>query len=144
MQCIFQYCLVSAYLCENPYIIATSYTVGFAPTSVTRGYFRNDIEPDLTVANYGDNTVSVLFGNVDGTFQTQYKHETGSRPVSVISGDFNNDTKLDLAVANSADNTVSVLLGNGDGTFQTQMNYTVGTTPSYVTSGDFNNDKKLD
>jgi hypothetical protein len=64
------------------------------------------------------NTMSILLGNGNGTFQTHVEYPTGSNPTSVAVGDFNGDGKLDLAVTNSADNTVSILLGNGDGTFR--------------------------
>ena len=64
------------------------------------------------------NTVSILLGNGDGTFQTHLDYPTGSSPTSVAVGDFNGDGKLDLAVTNQDDNTVSILLGNGDGTFK--------------------------
>ena len=48
---------------------------------------------DLVVANSGDNTVSVLLGNGNGTFQTQMNYTVGNSPQSVTSGDFNNDTQ---------------------------------------------------
>ena len=39
-------------------------------TAVAAGDFNGDGKPDLVVANFNDNTVSVLLGNGDGTFQT--------------------------------------------------------------------------
>ena len=56
---------------------------------------------DLAVANYSDNTVSVLLGNGDGTFQPQVTYAVGSDPTSIVAGDFNGDGRTDLAVANS-------------------------------------------
>src|ERR1700722_16207025 len=90
VQCIFQYSLVSAYVCTNPYTIPTRYTTGLKPISVTVAHFRNDTELDIAVANQNDNTISLLLGNGDGTFQTRIKPFSGSGPRSVISGDFNN------------------------------------------------------
>ena len=39
------------------------------PYSVAVADVNGDGKPDLVTANYGDNTVSVLLGNGDGTFQ---------------------------------------------------------------------------
>jgi hypothetical protein len=83
---------------------------------LTSGDFNNDKKLDLAVASSSENTVSVLLGNGNGTFQIQTSYETDNSHTSVISGDFNNDNKPDLAVTNG-ENTISVLLGNGDATF---------------------------
>ena len=91
-----------------------------------------------------DNTVSVLLGNGDGTFQNPTSDAVGNDPDAIAVGDFNGDGQLDLAVANDEDNTVSVLLGNGDGTFQTRRTYAVGGGPDAVAVGDFNGDGRLD
>lgn len=65
---------------------------------------------DLAAHNSSNNTVSVLLGNGDGTFQSAVAFATGEFPNQVISGDFNADGRLDLAVADANANTVSVLL----------------------------------
>jgi hypothetical protein len=95
------------------------------------------------VINYNENSLSVLLGNGDGTFQNQTTYSTGPDSYSILSADLNNDTKLDLTVTNY-DGSVSVLLGNGDGTFQNRIIYTVGTNPSFITAGAFRDDTKLD
>src|SRR5207253_7449518 len=85
----------------------------------------------------GPNTVSVLLGNGDGTFQAAQTFGAGINPDSVAVGDFNGDGLPDLAVANFISNTVSVLLGNGDGTFQPARTLTVnkaGTGSGTVTA----------
>ncbi len=108
------------------------------------GDFTGDGRLDLAVANSGDNTVSVLLGNGDGTFQPQVTYAVGWRPDAIVAGDFTGDGHLDLAVANSSDNTVSVLLGNGDGTFQPQVTYAVGIDPDAIVAGDFTGDGRTD
>ena len=94
------------------------YETGPRPTSVAVGDFNGDGKPDFAVVNNAANTVSVLLGHGDGSFQAQRTFVVGSTPSSVAVGDFNGDGKPDLAVANNADATVSVLLGNGDGSFR--------------------------
>ena len=83
--------------------------------------------PSLT--QYGDDTMSVLLGNGDGTFQPQVTYAVGTVPDAIVAGDFTGNGHLDLAVANHGSDNVSVLLGNGDGTFQPQVTYAVGSGP---------------
>ena len=45
------------------------------------GDVNGDGKPDLVVANYNSNTVSVLLGNGNGTFQAQQTFATGADPV---------------------------------------------------------------
>jgi hypothetical protein len=111
------------------------------------GDFNGDGKPDLAVTDGPGNSVGVLLGNGDGTFQSPKNYAVGAFPGSVAVGDFNGDGKPDLAVANSGTNvgprlpgSVSVLLGNGDGAFQAAQNFPTGLTPISVAVGDFNGD----
>ena len=115
-----------------------AYPVGSDPNPVTVGDFNGDGIPDLAVGNLASNTVSVLLGNGDGTFQAAVTYSVGYGPASLAVADLNGDGKLDLAVANYADNTVSVLLGNGDGTFQAAVNFIAGSYPVSIAVGNFN------
>ncbi|CAF5043191.1 unnamed protein product, partial [Rotaria sp. Silwood1] len=75
------------------------------PWPVTVVDFNNDTRLDIVVANFGDNTVSILLGYGNGSFANQTTYSTGAAPQSVAVGDFNNDTLLDIVVANFGDNT---------------------------------------
>ncbi len=108
------------------------------------GDFTGDGPLDLAVANVGDNTISVLLGNGDGTFQPPVTYAVGTFPDGIVAGDFTGNGILDLAVANQNSNNVSVLLGNGDGTFQPQVTYAVGSGPDAIVAGDFTGDGHLD
>src|SRR5712691_11729720 len=117
---------------------------GGFPWYIAEGDFNGDGKPDLVITNYGDNSVSVLLGNGDGTFQAPRTFLVGIHPGLVAVGDFNGDGKPDLVVSNVDSNTVSVLLGNGDGTFLPAVSFPVGPNPWYFAVGDFNGDGKLD
>src|SRR5712692_6282626 len=116
------------------------------PRCVAAGDFNGDGIPDLAVASYFSNSVSVLLGNGDGTFQPPVDFGTGGNPVFVAVGDFNGDGNLDLAVAVpvASPPNVAVLLGNGDGTFQPPLNFVDRGGPISVVAGDFNGDGILD
>ena len=110
---------------------------GNDPWSIAVGDFNGDGKLDIAVANSGNNTLTILLGNGDGTFTPAASPATGSGPISVAVGDFNGDGKLDLVTANWAQNTVSVFLGNGDGTFAPANSFPTGDEPYSVAVGDF-------
>ncbi|HEY4355924.1 MAG TPA: FG-GAP-like repeat-containing protein, partial [Acidobacteriaceae bacterium] len=124
--------------------LGTAVPVGTGPEVVATGDFNRDGILDAAVVNAGSNTVGILLGNGDATFQAQVTYPTGNGPISVAVGDFNGDGFLDLAVVNSSDYTVGILLGNGDGTFQTQTTFAADLGPGAVTVADLNGDGILD
>jgi hypothetical protein len=125
--------------------------VGRQPRSVAVGDFNHDGAADLVTANYGDNSISVLLGNGDGTFGKPENYAVGAGPVSIAVADFNKDGNADVAVTNcggcqypGAGNSVSILLGRGDGSFGKHKDYTTGAGPKSVAAGDFNGDGNPD
>ena len=83
---------------------------------MTTADFNNDGRPDLAVASYISDTVSVLLGNGSGGFAAKTDFTTGRNPISVNTEDFNNDGRPDLAVTNYNSSNVSVLLGDAAAT----------------------------
>ncbi|GEM_PF-1625519 len=95
--------------------------------------------------NLDGNTVSVLLGNGDGSFQPQITLTVGQGPTTVVAADFNNDGISDIATCNMAGQTITLLPGNGDGTFQTALTCSM---PSGIglrlRAADFDKDGNLD
>ena len=94
-----------------------NFDTGTGPLSMAVGDVNSDGQADLAVANFdfnirGPNTVSVLLGNGDGTFQAAQAFSAGTNPASVAVGDFNGDVRQDLAVGNFNSDNVSVLINN--------------------------------
>ncbi len=73
---------------------------------------NNDGKPDLAVAAYNSNQVSVLLGNGDGTLQAATTYSVSGNPIGITAGDFNGNGFNDLATANYNGNSVTVLLTN--------------------------------
>jgi hypothetical protein len=95
---------------------------------------------DLAVANY--NSVAVLMGNGDGTFQTPKNYPIPSNAVGLTVADFDGDGTPDIAVATGYG--VSWLLGNGDGTFRPAQTISFSSFPTSVAAADLNHDGKQD
>jgi hypothetical protein len=92
----------------------------------------------------GDDSVSILKNNGDGTFEPKVSYGAGASPVSVFCVDLDGDSYLDLAVANLYGDDVSILKNNGDGTFQPKVDYDVGDDPMSVFCADLDGDSDLD
>ncbi|MGH9795620.1 MAG: FG-GAP-like repeat-containing protein [Candidatus Acidiferrales bacterium] len=108
------------------------FAVGDAPSAVVSIDFNSDGIFDLAVANHDDDTVSILLGAGDGTFQSATAFPAGDGPSGLAVGDFDADGFIDLAVANENSNDVSVLIGNGDGTLDAPINFPAGAAPRAI------------
>lgn len=130
----------------------TNYPVGNTPSFITAAQLRGSSFPnDLIVANSADSNVSVLLGNIDGTFQNQVTYplvaSTDKNPVWIATGPFDIKTSnLDLAVADKDSMTVSILVGQSDsvtgapnGTFAAGPDVPTGNSPVSVVAANFHN-----
>src|SRR5665213_2408091 len=132
------------------------FATGNYPQSVAIGDLDGDGKPDLAVANYSDNTVSVFrntsaSGSItSASFAAKVDLATGAGPYGVAIGDLNGDGKPDLAVANQSDNMVSVLRNTSasgsitSASFAAKADFATGSTPYMVAIGDLDGDGKPD
>lgn len=130
------------------------FVTGNGAAFVTAGDLNGDRRPDLAVANFGSNTVSVLLnitpaGARTAGFAADKQIATDTSPIFVTTGDVNGDGKLDLAVANFASNDVSLLLNStGPGSlvpnFDAKQDFGTGDNPLFIAVDDLNGDGKVD
>jgi hypothetical protein len=121
-----------------------TYTVGKNPTSVAAADFNQDGLTDLITTNISGNSLSVLFGNGDGTFGDPLQIDVSKDPRALTLADFNKDGLLDLAVACSGSDQVAILFGLPRGQFRIGPRYAVHRTPVSIASGDVNGDGTAD
>ncbi len=117
---------------------------GDVPSAIVSGDFTGNGRTDLAVADAGANTVTLLRGNGDGSFQVAQTIPVGGHPDALAAGDFTGDGRTGLAVADQGSNDVTILLGHGDGSFQVAQTIPVGRRPNALLAGDFNDDSRTD
>jgi hypothetical protein len=132
-----------------------AFPAGDGPSQVVMADVNHDGKPDLIVSDALENTVSVLLGNGDGTFQAPREYSIGAMNTQDAATSFSELTtfkrglavadltgngNLDIVVTNPTSGDVSVLMGRGDGTFAPQEVFDAGPAPNAVVIGDFNGD----
>jgi M6 family metalloprotease-like protein len=111
---------------------------------ITAADFNGDGVVDLALGIWDSESVGLLFGNGDGTFQTVRLLSTpNATPSGIVTADINRDGHADIVVVNYNGSVASVLLGAGDGTFDVKQ-VAVDDGSASVAVGDFNGDSLLD
>ena len=144
------------------------YAVGDTPVFVSTAQFTAASGAtasghlDLAVANKAGNSVSILLGNGDGTFNTAVNCPAGNGPTSIAPAQFTLSGLDDLAVTDGTDNAISLLINTssaingGSGIFNTcpgtatsgslnqELPLSPDTNPLSIVSADFNGDTRPD
>ena len=145
---------VSAQAGQGNYRMSTQFTptqppfqppgAGKRPTLAVADINGDGFE-DLITANYNDDSVSVLKGVGDGSFQAFTNFAVDSGPLGVAAADLNGDGFADIVTGNYlTGGTASVLLGNGNGTFRPTQNFTTGDGALFPVIADVNGDGRPD
>ena len=116
----------------------------FYPTFIVAADFNNDKQLDVAVVNAVVNTLTLLYGQENGTFaqSTIVPTEFQSNPQSLVVGDFNRDNKTDIVVTNSGTGSVGLFLRIDNGAlkrFET-LSSGSGSKPHGLSVADFDND----
>ena len=138
---------------SGTFATAKSYPVGRLPYQVAIGDLNGDGIPDLAVTDYGDNTVSILYGQTGGGFTGGQTLATCTNPYGVVIGDTRHTGQNDVAVTCFHTAQMEVFLNNSmmpyqpppaQASFQSPEIYTTDVNPTSLVIGDFNRDGNLD
>lgn len=119
-------------------------TGGSRPVEVTMADFNGDGDLDIATTNNSSNTVGVLLGHGDGSFDAAVTYAVGSSPRPVTAYDIDGDGDIDLAVANFNAASVSILTNDGTGVFAVSQTVTTGNNPYDVKFADLDGDGDAD
>lgn len=136
---------------NGTFAAATSYPAGSNVQSMVISDINSDGNPDIVVTNAANgttgNSVSVLLGNGNGTFQIALSPTLSGGPYGIASLDYNQDGKPDVVVTQNTANTISFLVNNtlqntlpGGRNFQAATQIGAGNMADAVVTGDFNGD----
>ncbi len=136
---VFRNTSTSGSITAGSFAAKVDFTTGTDPYGIAIGDIDGDGKPDLVVANYSSNTVSVFrntstSGSITtGSFAAKVDFTTGTDPYGVAIGDI--EGKPDLVVTNSGSNTVSIYRNTSTsgsitaGSFAAKVDFTTGTNP---------------
>ncbi len=156
--CTVALCLTSLSATAVQLIAHEQYGVGSQPRTIASADFDQQNGADIVTANIGDDTLSILANNGDGTFASPATSLTvgdgaaaSNYPSDIAIADFNGDALPDLAVTHRDSNFLSLLLNQGvAGSFSfntIELDLTAvsqGDKPIALSSGLFNGDDFAD
>jgi len=128
----------------STFLVAPSFPLGYAPSSLAAGDLRRSGKLDLVTADYKSGKITVFLGVGQGSFARGAAYDAGPHPSAVVVADIDGSGKPSVLVSNESAGTISVLFGNGDGTLQPRQSYAVGFNPSFIATGNFEGNGYVD
>jgi hypothetical protein len=125
---------------------AVSYDVRDQPYSLRIADFDGDGSLDIAAATWGGvDSVSLLRGNGNGTFQPRQDLYPDRLLDSVLTGDFTGDGRPDVVVSDYSVSSLSLFAHAGSGSFLAPATVPIGAgLPSVMAAGDIDGDGNLD
>jgi hypothetical protein len=133
-----------------------SFATDWAPKHMVVADLSGDGHLDLATYNFGDTvggsggeSMSVLLGIGNGTFQPKVNYHASyspdlGNPEGIRAVDIDGDGDLDLFGGNYGSNDFSLYVNHGDGTFEPQARYGTGMHTLDVAAADFTGDGVID
>lgn len=123
---------------QELFLGARSFLAGSEAIAMASGDFNGDGFIDEAIINQTVNTISILFGNGNGEFQSPTTVSLSANPRDIATADINGDQILDLVVVHPATNGTTVCIGSGVGTFVCNAGPVTGDNPVALALGEFN------
>ncbi|MBK7951060.1 MAG: VCBS repeat-containing protein [Deltaproteobacteria bacterium] len=117
---------------------------GDDPSEVVANDLDLDGDLDLVLYSWSSDSMHVLLGNGDGTFQPPVHHATGDRPDDLVVADISGDGIPDVLVSGRTDDVVFIYRGVGDGSLHPPTALPTGQAPEFLEVLDLDGDSDPD
>jgi len=101
---------------SGDFVLASSPAGGANPVSLV-AFTNADGNVDLVIGDVGNDALTLLTNNGNGTFGSNASYSVGGQPYSMIAADVNGDGLVDLICGDYFSGTLTVYTNNGSGGF---------------------------
>ncbi|UCD39183.1 MAG: VCBS repeat-containing protein [Fidelibacterota bacterium] len=115
---------------------AVEYATGPGPSDMLAFDVDGDGDADIVTADAAADSLSILYNNGNGVFETRMAVSTGDQPIALTALDGDADSDLDIAVVNFSANSVMSLANDGVGNFATLATIMSGGGPKDIVAID--------
>ena len=136
-----------SFLTPTTVSIEDASATGPLPVGIAVGDFNNDGFQDVATANSGQDYISYVLGNGDGTFNSLQTAWVGGKQYGIESSDLNKNGRDDLITSIQKDgvNNIGVLLSrNQADIFPAYDSYYVSSKPGQIQLADYNGNGYID